>query len=524
MDITANANAGGIVGLFTDNTTTKGTVVNGYATGRIITYGTVATSVYAGGVIGSTTPNWTHLKGTFPNQILQKTSLNMSGLVALNNSVTSVNANRVAGKNGGSSGWQSALSDYGAPTLDSIVNCYALATLKVGAAEAETVITSTDASSIDGAGITAEQFTKNFLESIGWKFGTNAANPWVWINGEYPQLWFEITAKSVSLNKPDLSLAVDSTFQLVATVEPDVAINKNVSWHTSNDAVATVVDGLVTGTGEGSATITVTTEEGGHTATCVVTVFTETPEIAEIAIGGEVIGEISATDIYYANACGEDKTSVTIDATGNVRISVNGNSYTNGAAIPLANDKTTVSVEVSTSAETITRSLHIAKALGSASTPLFIQRWGATLAVINNPANNGGYTFDGYRWYNNGNSIAGETNGYILLNGQPAANYTADVHNTATDAWHKTCPNAMNATSTSISAYPNPVQAGQQVTIVLPQEVSSVTVRMIDINGNSVRTQKNVTSAVSAPAKPGIYLLQIQLPDGSVDIQKLIVE
>jgi hypothetical protein len=74
---------------------------------------------------------------------------------------------------------------------------------------------------------------------------------------------------SVSLNKSSSSLYVGDTEQLTATVLPADASDKTVSWDTSNADVVTVTSGgLVTAIGAGSATITVTTTDGGKTATC----------------------------------------------------------------------------------------------------------------------------------------------------------------------------------------------------------------------------------------------------------------
>ncbi|SBW08911.1 putative Beta-galactosidase [uncultured Eubacteriales bacterium] len=62
---------------------------------------------------------------------------------------------------------------------------------------------------------------------------------------------------------------------LTASVVPVDADNQNVTWSSSNDSVATVDEtGTVTAVAAGSATITVTTQEGGFTATCAVTVST----------------------------------------------------------------------------------------------------------------------------------------------------------------------------------------------------------------------------------------------------------
>ena len=78
---------------------------------------------------------------------------------------------------------------------------------------------------------------------------------------------------SVSLNTNSLELEVGGTSQLNATVLPNNASNKNVTWESSNTNVATVSNtGLVTAVATGNATITVTTVSGGKTATCTVTV------------------------------------------------------------------------------------------------------------------------------------------------------------------------------------------------------------------------------------------------------------
>lgn len=63
------------------------------------------------------------------------------------------------------------------------------------------------------------------------------------------------------------------TLQLTAELQPALATNNNVSWSSDNESVATVNEnGLVTGVALGTANITVTTEDGNKTATCVVTV------------------------------------------------------------------------------------------------------------------------------------------------------------------------------------------------------------------------------------------------------------
>ena len=83
-----------------------------------------------------------------------------------------------------------------------------------------------------------------------------------------------IAVTGVTIDQSTLSLAATSSpVQLVATIAPADATNKNVSWVSSNTSVVTVsATGLVTVIGIGTSTITVTTVDGSFIATCAVTV------------------------------------------------------------------------------------------------------------------------------------------------------------------------------------------------------------------------------------------------------------
>ncbi|MBQ7530225.1 MAG: Ig-like domain-containing protein [Paludibacteraceae bacterium] len=85
---------------------------------------------------------------------------------------------------------------------------------------------------------------------------------------------FSGQVEGVLLSEKEATVIKGQTLTLTATVMPEAATNKNVTWATSNEAVATVADGVVTAVASGKATITVKTEEGDFTATCDVTVIT----------------------------------------------------------------------------------------------------------------------------------------------------------------------------------------------------------------------------------------------------------
>ncbi len=85
-----------------------------------------------------------------------------------------------------------------------------------------------------------------------------------------------VPVTGVALNKTSTIVLTGNTEQLTAIISPAGASNQSVTW-ASSDASVTVVNGLITGASEGSATITTTTVDGGFTSVgCVVTV-TSTP-------------------------------------------------------------------------------------------------------------------------------------------------------------------------------------------------------------------------------------------------------
>ena len=64
-----------------------------------------------------------------------------------------------------------------------------------------------------------------------------------------------ISVTGVTLNKSTLSIQVGGSETLTATVAPKDASNKKVTWKSSNEAVATVANGKVTGVKAGEVTI-----------------------------------------------------------------------------------------------------------------------------------------------------------------------------------------------------------------------------------------------------------------------------
>ena len=145
-----------------------------------------------------------------------------------------------------------------------------------------------------------------------------------------------VSVTGVSLNKTSLTLTEGSTSQLTATVEPNNATNRNVTWSSSNSKVATVDgNGKVTAHKAGTATITVTTADGDKTAECKVTVeaggapavkvdsvsLNQTSMNLTAGSTGQLKATISPSNATNQNVTwSSGNTSVaTVDASGNVK-------------------------------------------------------------------------------------------------------------------------------------------------------------------------------------------------------------
>ena len=131
-----------------------------------------------------------------------------------------------------------------------------------------------------------------------------------------------VAVESVALDQETLALTEGETATLTATVSPEDATNKNVTWTSDNPDVATVEGGTVTAVAAGSANITATTEDGGHTATCAVTVNAKQPEVPEVKTGYTVSlptdkatiqpGETATVDVTVG--VGTEETATTYNA------------------------------------------------------------------------------------------------------------------------------------------------------------------------------------------------------------------
>lgn len=140
-----------------------------------------------------------------------------------------------------------------------------------------------------------------------------------------------VKVTGVSLNKTSVSLYINQSTKLSATIKPSNATNKGVTWSSSNSSIATVdANGNVKALKEGTVTIIVTTKDGKYTAKCTITVSKQ--NVTSVSLNKTSVSltvgnstKLTAT-VNPSNATNKSVTwsssnsnVVTVDANGNVK-------------------------------------------------------------------------------------------------------------------------------------------------------------------------------------------------------------
>jgi len=109
----------------------------------------------------------------------------------------------------------------------------------------------------------------------------------------------KIPVTDIKLDKSAAFVALSGTITLTANLIPLSATNRDITWSSSNNRIATVTEnsiaaafstGLVTGIAEGTVTITATSKSGNYTATCTITVVDAEPQLVSVEGGTFTMG------------------------------------------------------------------------------------------------------------------------------------------------------------------------------------------------------------------------------------------
>lgn len=174
-----------------------------------------------------------------------------------------------------------------------------------------------------------------------------------------------VPVSGVTVSPTTATLSVGGTQQLTPTVAPANATNKTVSYSSNNTGVATVNgSGLITAIASGSATITVTTQDGAKTATSVITVNTSnvavtsvslSPATASLSVGGTQ--QLTPT-ILPSNATNKN-VSYASNNTGVATVNAS------GLVTAIANGTATITVTTADGNKTSTAAITVSTATGN---------------------------------------------------------------------------------------------------------------------------------------------------------------
>ena len=185
----------------------------------------------------------------------------------------------------------------------------------------------TDVATVDGAGRVTAVKAGEAVVTVTTEDGGKTATCKVTVKAK------AVGVTEVTLDRTELTLTEGETETLTATVKPDNADNKKVTWSSDKTEIATVDGaGKVTAVKPGEAVVTVTTEDGGKTATCKVTVKAKVVPVTgvdvkpwSVTIGANGTTKLTCT-VAPSNATNRnvrwesDNPSVaTVDSDGNVR-------------------------------------------------------------------------------------------------------------------------------------------------------------------------------------------------------------
>ena len=335
-----------------------------------------------------------------------------------------------------------------------------------------------------------------------------------------------VAVTGVSVSPTTATVGLGSTQQLSATLAPANATNQNVTWTSSNTAVATVnASGLVSAVSAGTTTITVKTVDGNKTATSAITVaaipvasVSVSPTTASLYAGNTQ--QLSAT-IAPANATNK---TVTWSSSNTAVATVNSSGLITAVSAGTANitvttqdgSKTAIAAITVNPNTTFTVNFYKPTAWG---TGIKIYYWSALPAGVLADA-----TWPGVNMTNSGNgwysyTFTNVTSTNLIFN--DGTSQTANLTRNKTgwymnDTWYDTNPGTSIAvTSVSLSPTSAALNVGgtQQLTpTVLPANASNKSVNYS--SSNTAVATVNSTGLITAVAN-GTATITVTTVDGS---------
>jgi uncharacterized protein YjdB len=330
----------------------------------------------------------------------------------------------------------------------------------------------------------------------------------------------KVAVTGVSLSQTALSLtAGGATNTLVATVTPTNATNQAVTWVSSNPAIATVANGVVTPISPGTVIITVTTQDGSMTATSTVTVA------AKVAVTGVSLSQTAlsltaggATNTLVATVTPTNATTQAVTwVSSNPAIAT----VANGVVTPISPGTAIITVTTQdgsmTATSTVTVTAKVAvTGVSLSQTALSLTAGGATntLVATVTPTN---ATTQAITWVSSNPAIATVVNGVVTPISPGTAIITVTTQDgsmTATSTVTVTAKVAVTGVSLNQTALSLTAGGATNtlVATVIPTNATTQAITWVSSNP-AIAT---VANGVVTPISPGTAIITVTTQDGSI--------
>ncbi len=298
-----------------------------------------------------------------------------------------------------------------------------------------------------------------------------------------------IPVTGVTVSPENVSLNIEGTSTLSATVSPSDATNKNVTWSSSNTSIAAVdASGVVTAIAEGTTVVTVTTEDGGYTAT----------------------SNISITSVPPSNKYEAEDATLTGCSTASSASGFTGTGYVNGTTF-------TNPDKISWTVNGIT----------AGSYDIIIGYNGSMGAkeqeLIINGSSKGNFQFNNIsNWTTiNAGSYSLYTNNTIELKASWGWMHVDYIELVSLKSGFILSNEVADSDGNSILVYPNPVKQSENV--YLKHTYDDVVIQISDVQGKLIQIQKyqkeQEITISTGDLKEGLYILQV-----NESVRKLMIK
>ena len=328
----------------------------------------------------------------------------------------------------------------------------------------------------------------------------------------------KINVQSISVDKKDITIKVGESVTIKETINPSNATNKNVTWTSNNNSVATVSNGVVKGLKEGKSIITVKSDDSGMSASTNVTVISNGNGASTTGVAGILVSPTNAI-LQVGESIKLGITIIPYDAK-NQKVTWTSN---NTSVVTVTSDGTItakkegnaiITAKSDDGGKTSTSNITVIKKSGPVDTSVSVTgiSLNKTSASINvgttitltatiSPSN---ATDKTVTWTSSNTNVATVSNGIVLGKTAGTAVITASSNNGKTATATITVTNTsttVNVTSVSLNTTSASINVGGSVTLtatVSPSNATNKNVTWTSSNTNVATVSNGVVTGVAA--------------------------